>query len=97
MAAGGGGEAAFAPVLAALATMQSNADRTHKDQAHHFLEQFQKSVRTEDTVRSRKVTDHRTERFMDVRLLNAISPRRIKRGEALRSDYTQGQGQKFVW
>jgi hypothetical protein len=36
--------AGFAPVLAALATMQSNAPRGEKGQAHEFLEQFQKSV-----------------------------------------------------
>ena len=35
---------AFAPVLSALATMQSNADRSSKGQAHSFLEQFQKSA-----------------------------------------------------
>jgi transportin-3 len=34
---------AFAPVLSALATMQSNADRAQKHEAHTFLEQFQKS------------------------------------------------------
>lgn len=36
--------AGFAPVLAALATMQSNIDRAQKEQAHRFLEEFQKSV-----------------------------------------------------
>lgn len=36
---------AFAPVLAAVATMQGNASRTEKTQAHEFLEKFQKSVR----------------------------------------------------
>lgn len=35
----------FAPVLAAVATMQGNASRTEKTQAHEFLEKFQKSVR----------------------------------------------------
>lgn len=38
------GTQAFAPVLAALQTMQSNVDRSQKGQAHEFLEQFQKSV-----------------------------------------------------
>jgi ABC-type transporter MlaC component len=38
------GTQAFAPVLAALQTMQSNVDRAQKGQAHEFLEQFQKSV-----------------------------------------------------
>jgi len=39
----GSGQGAFAPVLSALATMQSNADRAQKGQAHTYLEQFQKS------------------------------------------------------
>jgi hypothetical protein len=34
----------FAPVLAAHNTMSSGADRAQKEQAHQFLEQFQKSV-----------------------------------------------------
>jgi len=34
---------AFGPVLSALATMSSNADRSQKGQAHKYLEQFQKS------------------------------------------------------
>ncbi|KAL2356513.1 armadillo-type protein [Cryomyces antarcticus] len=37
------GRQAFAPVMAALATMQSNVDRAQKSRAHEFLEQFQKS------------------------------------------------------
>lgn len=35
---------AFAPVLAAVATMQGNVSRAEKTQAHEFLEKFQKSV-----------------------------------------------------
>lgn len=35
----------FAPVLAAVATMQGNVPRSEKAQAHEFLEKFQKSVR----------------------------------------------------
>ncbi|KAL4892409.1 armadillo-type protein [Aspergillus ambiguus] len=35
---------AFAPVLAAVATMQGNVSRSEKTQAHEFLEKFQKSV-----------------------------------------------------
>lgn len=38
------GAAGFAPVLAALSTMQSNAERSQKSQAHDYLESFQKSV-----------------------------------------------------
>jgi transportin-3 len=36
-------QGAFAPVLSALATMQSNANRAQKGEAHTYLEQFQKS------------------------------------------------------
>ena len=35
---------AFASVLDALNTLQSNVDRAQKSQAHEFLEKFQKSV-----------------------------------------------------
>lgn len=38
-----GTPAAFGPVLSALATMSSNADRAQKGQAHQYLETFQKS------------------------------------------------------
>lgn len=38
------GAGGFAPVLAALSTMQSNAERSQKSQAHMYLEKFQKSV-----------------------------------------------------
>lgn len=34
----------FDPVMAAHSTMQSGASREQKEQAHQFLEQFQKSV-----------------------------------------------------
>lgn len=34
----------FAPVLAALSTLQGNIDRSQKADAHQYLEQFQKSV-----------------------------------------------------
>jgi len=37
-------EGAFAPVLAAVATMQGNVSRSEKTHAHEFLEKFQKSV-----------------------------------------------------
>ncbi|KAJ5126347.1 uncharacterized protein N7443_009391 [Penicillium atrosanguineum] len=43
MASKEGGQA-FAPVLAAVATMQGNVPRSEKTQAHEFLENFQKSV-----------------------------------------------------
>ncbi|KAF2155040.1 ARM repeat-containing protein [Myriangium duriaei CBS 260.36] len=50
MAATNGGGSAFAPVLTALSTMQSNVDRAHKDEAHKYLEQFQKSSESWTTV-----------------------------------------------
>jgi len=42
--AANGVQQAFTQVLAAHNTMQSGADRAQKEQAHLFLEQFQKSV-----------------------------------------------------
>ncbi|PNS14631.1 hypothetical protein CAC42_1653 [Sphaceloma murrayae] len=50
MAATNGGGAAYAPILAALQTMQSNVDRNQKDQAHQYLEAFQKSSESWTTV-----------------------------------------------
>ncbi|PVH94273.1 ARM repeat-containing protein [Periconia macrospinosa] len=41
--AANGAQQAFAPVLAAHSTMASGADRAQKEQAHQYLEQFQKS------------------------------------------------------
>lgn len=38
------GDSGYAPVLAALATMQANVDKAQKEQAHQYLEKFQKSV-----------------------------------------------------
>ena len=38
------GQQLFEPVLAAHNTMQSQVDRAQKEQAHQYLEQFQKSV-----------------------------------------------------
>ena len=38
---------AFAPVLAALTTMQGSVERGQKIQAHAYLEKFQKSVCTQ--------------------------------------------------
>lgn len=43
--AANGVQSVFAPVLAAHSTMSSGADRAQKEQAHQFLEHFQKSVR----------------------------------------------------
>ncbi|KAF2763128.1 ARM repeat-containing protein [Pseudovirgaria hyperparasitica] len=40
----------FAPVLAALATMQSSGEPTKKKEAHSFLEQFQKSSDAWQTI-----------------------------------------------
>jgi hypothetical protein len=45
MAASGSGQQAFAPVLAAMATMR-DGQREQKKAAHVFLESFQKSVRS---------------------------------------------------
>lgn len=34
----------FAPVLGALTALHSNVDRSRKEEAHAYLEKFQKSV-----------------------------------------------------
>jgi transportin-3 len=39
-----GAQQGFEPVLAAHNMMQSSGNRAQKEQAHQFLEQFQKSV-----------------------------------------------------
>jgi transportin-3 len=39
-----GAQPGFEPVLAAHNMMQSSGNRAQKEQAHQFLEQFQKSV-----------------------------------------------------
>jgi hypothetical protein len=40
-----GAQQVYEPVLAAHNLMQSASNRTQKEQAHEFLEKFQKSVR----------------------------------------------------
>lgn len=42
--AANGAQAGFEPVLAAHQLMATGANRAQKEQAHQFLEQFQKSV-----------------------------------------------------
>ncbi|KAI9888089.1 MAG: Nuclear import receptor [Watsoniomyces obsoletus] len=43
MAANGGTGSPFDPVLAAVSTLQKNVERAEKEEAHRYLEQFQKS------------------------------------------------------
>jgi len=40
----------YAPVLAAVDTMQSNTDRAQKGQAHEFLDKFQKTPEAWNTT-----------------------------------------------
>ena len=47
MAANGVASQAFAPVLAAVETMQSSGSRTQKAEANTYLDKFQKTVRPE--------------------------------------------------
>lgn len=47
--AANGAQQVYGPVLAAHNTMASTADRSQKEQAHLFLESFQKSVRGMDS------------------------------------------------
>ena len=55
-----GAQQVYEPVLAAHNMMQSASNRTQKEQAHEFLEKFQKSVRwawTRNRNRNRTVVD----------------------------------------
>lgn len=52
---GSGPQQAFAPVLAALATMR-DGQREQKIPAHQFLESFQKSVRQKSTQQAKLPT-----------------------------------------
>jgi transportin-3 len=56
MAANGVASQAFAPVLAAVDAMQSNADRTQKSKANDFLDTFQKTVSIQSNETARKYT-----------------------------------------
>jgi hypothetical protein len=88
------GTESFAPVLAALQTMQSNVDRTQKGQAHEFLEQFQKSVHhlsPPKLLLSPPLTKPNSERSLELDLSDFARPRCHLRGKTIRCHDAQGQ------
>ncbi len=92
------GAAGFAPVLAALSTMQSNAGRSQKSQAHEYLENFQKSVRRIKTssIHSMKPTDIYVARSLVNDTFDFIYRRHHGRSKAIRRDNTEGKGKRFI-
>ena len=81
-----------APVLAALASMRGNVDRTQKSQAHEYLEKFQKSVSTNIRPLQHRVTHTQLARSLDDHTYNPSITRYTDRSQALRSDYTKRKG-----
>ena len=86
----------FAPVLAAHSTMSSGADRAQKEQAHQFLEQFQKSVRRMIQVCHRGHADSDTGRSMDNDAGYAGDEQCGRRRKTVRSYHTKGQSGLFL-
>lgn len=87
------GTEAFAPVLEALATMQSNVARDQKNQAHEFLEKFQKSVRLAALVDGGVLT-LRTGRSMASNDCSPATRRRTSRIEAFCCYNIEGKGMR---
>ena len=92
------GAGGFAPVLAALSTMQSNAERSQKSQAHEYLEKFQKSVRrtNNSAIHSANHTDTDVARSLVNDALNSVYYRRHGRSEALCCDDVERKGTQFT-
>ena len=92
------GVGGFAPVLAALSTMQSNVERSQKSQAHEYLERFQKSVCRTDTNFYPHVnhTDINVARSLVIDTLDPIHYRRHGRSEAVCCDHVEGKGKRLI-
>ena len=88
------GVGGFAPVLAALSTMQSNAERSQKSQAHEYLEKFQKSVRRTNNSATHSVnhTDIDVARSLVNDALNSVNYRRHGRIKVVCCDDVEGEG-----
>ena len=95
MAASGAG--AFAPVLAALSTMQSSAERSQKSQAHEYLETFQKSVsRTQIPSIRLNLIDIRIARSLVDDSFNSVLHRCHGRSKAIRCDDAERKSERFT-
>ena len=92
------GAGGFAPVLAALSTMQSNVERSQKSQAHEYLEKFQKSVCRTKTSFDPHVdhTDIDVARSLVLDTLDPLHHRRHGRSEAVCCDHVEGKGKKLT-
>ena len=88
------GAVGFAPVLAALSTMQSNAERFQKSQAHEYLEKFQKSVRRIkiSSIHSMNLTDINVARSLVNDTLDFVYHGHHGRSKAIRCDNVEGKG-----
>ena len=86
------GQGGFAPVLAALSTMQSNVERSQKTQAHEYLEKFQKSVRFLGLVNISSILRYvQTATSMDDDKLNAVFVGGYHRSQAICRHDIEGQ------
>ena len=83
----------FKPVLAALSTMQSNAERSQKSQAHEYLEVFQKSVCIIPRGHRAIFVDHirAVARSMEDNLFYSIRLRYSARAKVICGNNTEGQ------
>lgn len=92
------GAEGFAPVLAALSTMQSNAERSQKSQAHEYLEKFQKSVRRTkpSSLHSVNHTDVNVARSLVNDTFNIIYHGRHGRSKAVCCDDIERKGKRFT-
>ena len=91
------GAGGFAPILAALSTMQSNAERSEKSQAHDYLEKFQKSVRRVKIclVHSMNQPDIHIARSLVNDTLYTFFYRH-RRSKVICRDDIEGKGQRFL-
>lgn len=89
------GPETFAPVLAALATMQANVERAQKSQAHEYLESFQKSASTQvkgTTIEhSTDGSEHKV-RSLDDYAYHFVIDSDLGRGEVVCCNDPEGQG-----
>ncbi len=85
-------------MLAALSTMQSNAERSQKLQAHEYLENFQKSVRRikMSSIHLLKHTDNILARSLVNDTLNSFYYRRHGRSKAICCHDAEGEGNRFT-
>lgn len=82
----------FAPIVAALNTMQSNLQGKEKVEAHEFLEKFQKSV-SQPSKQRRIIADTKSDRGMDCNGCYIARQLDFGGGETVRGNHHEGKGQ----